>query len=62
MSNTRNDLETFNASLVPPVVLTGAATGNDDNALEAIATEKAVALTYSGNADNKLEALDALLP
>lgn len=62
MGNTRNDIETLNAALVPPVNLTGAATGNDDNALEAIATAKAVALTYSGNDDNKLEALDALLP
>lgn len=61
MKNTRNDIETLAAAQVPPIELSGAGIGNDENAIEAIATAAAVALTYEGNDDNKLEALDALL-
>lgn len=57
MKNTRNDIEAL--ATAQAVTLTGSALGNDENALEAIATEKAAILTYSGNDDNKLEALEA---
>lgn len=59
MKNTSNDIEAL--ATAQAVVLAGASLGNDTNAIEQIATDKAAALAYEGNDDNKLEKLAALL-
>ena len=59
MKNTRNDIESL--ATAQAVTLAGAGLGNDENALEQIATDKGAVLTYSGNDDNKLAALEAAL-